>query len=168
VTLLFEHKAARYDEVSQSDKGHGRVEKRRLRVSRGLEGCRPVPEFLDWPGVEQALQMERTVIRKGKQTQETAYAITSLAAQETTPARLMALWRGQWSIEDRSHYVRDVTFGEDHCQVRSGNAPEVLAALRNAVITLVRAAGHANMAAALRRFAAKPMEAIGLVMKLLL
>ena len=75
----------------------------------------------------------------------------------------MALWRGHWGIETRLHYVRDVTLGEDACRVRTGAAPQALAAVRNAVISLVRLAGKTNVAAALRRFAAKPAEALAAI-----
>ena len=66
---------------------------------------------------------------------------------------MLALARGHWGIENRLHYVRDVTLGEDACRVRSDAAPQVLAALRNVVLTLLRAAGHTNIAAALRAIA---------------
>ncbi len=79
------------------------------------------------------------------------------------PQRLLALWRGHWSIENRLHWVRDVTFDEDRCQVRVGAAPHVMAALRNLVISLLHLAGAPNIAAALRRNAARPSEALALM-----
>ena len=88
--------------------------------------------------------------------------MTSLGPN-TTPADLLRLWRGHWAIENRLHYVRDVTFGEDASQVRSGAAPEVLAALRNTVIGLLRAAGHTNIAAARRQMAWQPGAALQLL-----
>jgi hypothetical protein len=81
-----------------------------------------------------------------------SYAVTSLGPR-IPPARLLHLWRGHWGIENRLHYVRDVTFGEDASTVRTAAAPEVLAALRNALLTLLHQAGYANIAAALRSFA---------------
>lgn len=71
--------------------------------------------------------------------------------------------RGHWHIENRSHGVRDVTFDEDRSQVRSGSLPQVLAALRNTVLGLMRQAGETNIAAACRRFAAQPWEALALL-----
>ncbi len=73
------------------------------------------------------------------------------------------LVRGHWHIENRSHWVRDVTFDEDRSQVRSGNIPQAMAALRNTVIGLMRWAGETNIAAARRKFAAKPRLALKLI-----
>ena len=75
----------------------------------------------------------------------------------------MALVRGQWQIENQSHWVRDVTFDEDRSQVRCGNIPQVMAALRNTVVGLMRWAGYTNMAAACRHFAAQPQAALHLI-----
>lgn len=137
---------------------HGdRWERRRLWVSSDLVG------YSDWPHLAQVCRVERTVTRKGRTTQEVAYAVTSLSPDEATPQRLLALWRGHWGIENRVHWVRDVTFEEDRCQVRTGAAPQVVAGLRNAVISLVRLAGKTNIAAALRRHAAHPAEALALL-----
>jgi predicted transposase YbfD/YdcC len=123
---------------------HGdRRERRRLWASTALEG------YLDWPGARQVCKVERRVERKGEASTEVAYAITSLGPR-TSPAELLAIWRAHWAIENRLHYVRDVTFGEDASHVRTGAAPEVLAALRNTAIALLRRAGHANVAAGLR------------------
>jgi len=77
----------------------------------------------------------------------------------------LRLWRGHWHIENKLHYVRDVTFKEDKSQVRAGDIPEVMATLRNAAITLMRVEGATNIAAACRRYAAQPglaMTALGL------
>lgn len=65
-------------------------------------------------------------------------------------AQLLAWWRGHWGIENRSHYVRDVTLDEDACRIRKGNAPQNLAALRNAIVSMLRLEGHTNIAAGLR------------------
>jgi predicted transposase YbfD/YdcC len=155
---LFEWPAPgeRFAEAVGHDKHGGRVETRRLWASTALRG------YSDWPGLRQACKVERTVRRHGTVTTEVRYAITSLGA-ETSAAELLWLWRGHWAIENRLHYVRDVTFGEDASQVRSRNAPEVLAALRNVVIGLLRAAGHTNIAAGLRQIAWQPGAALQLL-----
>ena len=77
--------------------------------------------------------------------------------------RLLRVLRKHWDIENRVHWVRDVTFDEDRSQVRTGNAPQVMAAFRNLPSALVRWAGHTNVAAALRRHAAHVSEAFALV-----
>lgn len=77
---------------------------------------------------------------------------------------MLAIARGHWDIENRLHWVRDASLGEDDCRVRTGEAPEVLAALRNAVLWLMRSNGLTAIASALRRHAAKPLEALRLIM----
>ena len=86
----------------------------------------------------------------------TVYAITSLPFEQARPARLADLLRGHWAIENGLHYVRDTTFAEDASQVRTGAAPNVMAALRNLVIGVLSRAGPVNVAAALRRHARDP------------
>ena len=68
---------------------------------------------------------------------------------------MLAYNRGHWGIENRSHYVRDVTFGEDASQIQKGHAPQILAGLRNGLIAAMRAEGVKNIAAALRQNAFK-------------
>ena len=134
--------------VEQRGRHGDRREVRRLRVSTALTG------YLTWPGVGQVCEVEREVeyVRSGvvrRREVQVRYAITSLGP-EVGPGRLSQLIRGHWTIENRLHWVRDVTFGEDASQVRTGAAPEVMAALRNLVIGLLRCAGVQNVAAALR------------------
>ncbi len=119
--------------------------------------------YSDWPYLAQGCQMERAVVRKGETSRELAYAVTSLSPQDANPRQLLALWRGHWGIENRVHWVRDVTLDEDRCQVRTRAAPQVMAALRNMTISLLRLAGKRNIAAALRRHASHPSEALSLV-----
>ncbi|MBI3988956.1 MAG: ISAs1 family transposase, partial [candidate division NC10 bacterium] len=138
--------------VEARDIGHGRIEQRRLTASTALRG------YSDWPGLQQVFQVERTVhVKKsGERGQEVVYRITSLSPERADPARLLHLSRDHWPIENQSPWVRDVTFDEDRSQVRGGNIPQVMAALRNTVIGLLRWAGETNIAAACRRFAAQP------------
>ena len=89
--------------------------------------------------------------------------MTSLAPERADAARLLALVRGYWSIENRLHWVRDVTFDEDRSQVWGDHIPQVMAALRNTVVGLMHWAGHTNIAAACRRFAAQPQAALHLI-----
>jgi len=142
--------------VQQWNRGHGREEVRRLWASTALR------EYLDWPGVSQVCKVERVTERKGKVSSEVRYAITSLG-ESVGAARLLRLVRGHWAIENRLHYVRDVTFGEDGSQVRTGSAPEVMAALRNVVIGVLRAAGRTNIAAGLRDIGWQPGAALRLL-----
>ena len=102
------------------------------------------------------LQRYRQNIKSGKVHQETAFLITSLSANQADAQRLMRLARGHWGIENKSHYVRDVTFDEDRSQVRKKSGPRVMATLRNFAISILRLIGYQNIAAALRDMAAKP------------
>lgn len=135
-------------------KAHGRQELRLLRCSAALDG------FSDWPRLGYACTVQRVVTRKGKTSYEEAYAVTSLTPARTTAAALQALWRGHWSIENGLHHTRDVTFDEDRCQVRTGKAPQALAAVRNTVIGIVHRAGRRNVAEALRSYATEPAQAL--------
>ena len=141
------------------DCGHGRIEQRRLQTSDVLVG------HSDWPGLTQVLQVERHVILKktGEVREDVVAGVTSLPPEEADAPRLLALIRGQWLIENQSHWVRDVTFDEDRSQVRCGNIPQVMATLRNTAIGLLRQAGYTNIAAACRRFAAQPALALRLI-----
>jgi predicted transposase YbfD/YdcC len=121
-----------------------------------------------WPALAQVCRIHREVeyvsgARAGTSRQECAYALTSLPPAQADAARLEQLWRGHWRIENSLHYVRDVTLGEDACQVRADRAPANLAACRNAALNLLRQRGVTNVAAALRRHAMYPREALALM-----
>lgn len=77
--------------------------------------------------------------------------MTSRPRQAASPQQLAAFIRGHWSIENKVHHVRDVTFDEDRSRVRTGNAPRVLATLRNVAIAIIRHAGFTNVARGIRR-----------------
>ena len=128
----------------EDDRGHGRVERRTIRVA-------PADQSL-FPGAVQAFRLRRdTGDLDGIWTRkEIVYGITSLPADLAGPAQLNHYERRHWVVEDRLHWVRDVTFGEDASQLRTGTAPRALAALRNLAISALRLAGRANIAHARR------------------
>jgi len=121
-----------------------------------------------WPHLRQVARVERrrTVHRRGHvhHSVEVTYAITSLAPARADARTLLGGLRGHWGIENRTHWVRDVTFDEDRSQVRTGAAPQVMAAIRNLAIALLRRAGHTNIAAALRTDAGRPADAVTLLL----
>lgn len=140
-------------------RGHGREEQRSYKIVTVARG-------LAFPYAKQVAQITRRRRRLGTQTwsAEVVYVICSVPA-EAAPARLLTAWiRGHWSIENKLHWVRDVTFDEDRSQVRVGNAPQVMATLRNTIISLHRRAGHTNIARACRRHAADPIRALNLIL----
>ncbi|MHB0871673.1 MAG: ISAs1 family transposase [Chloroflexota bacterium] len=157
IATLFADPPVEPSVVVQRNRHGGRREVRRLEASSALN------EYSDWPHLAQVCRIEREVTCKGEVTREVAYLVSSLWPHEAGPRRLLELNRGHWGIENRLHYVRDVTLGEDASQVRSGSAPQVMAALRNTAIGLMRQNGVRNVAEALRRNAAHPEEAIALL-----
>lgn len=133
------------DTATVVDKGHARRERRTLQATTALS------DYLDWPGVAQVGQIETEVVRNGKTTREVRYFITSVSRSRADAAQLLKWARGHWSIENRSHYVRDVTLGEDASRIRKGSGPEVMAGLRNAAIGFLRTLGTTNIAEEIRR-----------------
>ncbi len=120
-----------------TDKGHGRIEVRRLETTATLTTyLAPV-----WPGIAQVCRITRRRIIRGKESVQVVYAITSLPPDKADPTHLLHLVRAHWGVENRLHYIRDVTCGEDHCRTRTGNAPQGLAALRNTALTMIRRLG---------------------------
>lgn len=116
-----------------------------------------------WPGLAQGLEITRERTVKGETAVEVEYAMTSLKPEAADAKRLSDLVREHWGIENELHYVRDVTLGEDACRVRKGSAPQVLAAVRNAVIHLLAGVDAPNHAAAIRRLNVHPDEALALL-----
>lgn len=129
------------------DRDRGRHEIRTIQVI-------DAPADLNFPHVKQVLLIERTVTQKGKTTYQAMLYVTSLSAEQASPADLLAHIRGHWTVE-ATHWVRDVTYGEDASRVRTGNAPRIMATLRNVSISLLRLRDVTNIAAALRHNARK-------------
>lgn len=141
------------------DKEHGRREKRTLESTIALN------EYLQWPGVAQVLRRtcQRTHIKTAKTTSHVRYAITSLSRDLVSLEQVESVWRRHWTIENQLHHVRDVSFGEDACQIHSGHAPQALAALRNAILALLRFEGWPSPPTAFRHFANHPQHALHLL-----
>lgn len=145
--------------VTTLDKGHGRLETRTLTRSAALTG------YLDWPHAGQVLRRtcRRVILATGEVQEETTYGVTSLPPLALSAAAIEGLWRGHWAIENKVHRVRDATMAEDAGHVRMGTAPQALAALRNGLLSLLRAVGWTNIADALRHYGAYPQRAIRLL-----
>lgn len=155
--LLFDQPVSPLLTVRHRDRHGDRHELRELTLSTDLN------EWADWPYLGQVGRLTYSCRRKGKFSRETSYIVTSLSPEQATPAQLLHLVRGHWGIENRLHWVRDVTFDEDRCQVRTRSAPQVMAALRNVVIGILRLYKTRNIAAALRALAGSPRRALTLV-----
>jgi predicted transposase YbfD/YdcC len=139
-----------------TSRGHGRRDIRALQAVTCLG-----PLALDFPHATQALRIRRRRHNPatGRSSTVTVYAITNLTTTQAPPADLADWLRGHWLIETL-HYLRDVTFGEDASRVRTGNAPQTMATLRNTVISLLRAAGTTNIAKALRHNSRNPHRSL--------
>lgn len=142
----------------QKERGHGRRERRTLKVTAAARG-------LAFPHAAQALQIVRRRKVNGNWSRETCYAVTSLAITQASPDQLAAWIRGHWGIEDRLHWVRDLDFAEDRSQIRTTAGPQIMASLRNLAITILRPAGTSNIAAALRHHARRPDRPLQTIMK---
>jgi predicted transposase YbfD/YdcC len=138
---------------------HGRIEQRQIITTSVLADCDL------WPGLDQAFKIERQIVeqKSGNVRNEAVYGISSLSRERATAGVVLAINRGHWSIDNKRHWVRDVTYDEARSQVRKGSIPQVLAALRNTAISLLRWSGESNIAAAGRRFAAQPWAALALI-----
>ncbi|HZU14060.1 MAG TPA: ISAs1 family transposase [Chloroflexota bacterium] len=156
VVEYFADPCATTTEAVTIERQKGRREERRLRVTTALTDY-----LAGFPQLAQVAQITRSVTDTRGTHHDVDYFVTSATAD---PATLLALIRGHWSIE-RQHWLRDVDFGEDHSRIRSGHAPRVLAALRNAILTLLGRTQHSAIAAARRSFAYHPARALRLVQR---
>lgn len=133
------------------------------RVTRSIKVV-TVPDWIDFPGAAQVAQLRRTITKAGSKSVEVVYLITSADHRLAPPATLAAWVQGHWGIENRLHWVRDVSLGEDASQARTGQTPRITATCRNTTISLLRQAGWNNIAAGLRHHAARPAAAIALTL----
>jgi len=122
-------------------------------------------EYLQFPYAAQVFRLERyrLDLTQSKEEHEVVFGVTSLAPDKATPAQLLALNRNHWGIENKLHYVRDVTFDEDRSRVRKNAGPHVMASLRNLAISLLRMAGADNIAEAVRACGRKENRALRLL-----
>jgi hypothetical protein len=141
------------------ERGHGRrMERRELIASTDLA------DYLAWPGARQVFRLERTWREHGQAKRARHYGVTSLAPAAADPARLLALRRGHWTIENRLHRCKDVNFGEDASLIRVGQGPTVMALLRDAAVSLLHRTGVRRVATCLRASSQHPEQAVALVL----
>jgi predicted transposase YbfD/YdcC len=145
--------------VQEIDDRHGRLQSRWLRAVSIAEGA------LDWPGAKQVFVVERASCRgrQGQVRREEVVGVTSQHRDVAGPAQLARQVRGHWSIENRSHWIRDVVFGEDACLCAAGKLPQTLALLRTWAISRLRLDGVQNIARETRRLTAQPWDCLRLL-----
>lgn len=164
---LYDHLATYFAAPTAPDRRARTVDRHRgRREVRQLRATTEMTAYLapDWPSVAQVARLVRTVTCRGVTSVEVVYLITSLPPRKATAKRLLALARAYWSIENTRHDVRDVTFGEDRSRLRTGDAPQIMAALRNLALTLLHRTGHTRIAQARRHFAHHPAPALALLL----
>ena len=163
IRLLFEDPdpaAALIDrrEATTVDSGHGRcADTRHLIASTDLLG------YLDWPHHAQVFRLERTWTQKGITHHSLRYGITSVPPPIADAHALLGTKRAHWQIENRLHRPKDVTLDEDASLVHHGFGPDILAILRNLVISLLHHAGITTIAAHLRHLSRHPEDALQLL-----
>ena len=148
-----------YEVTTVHYRGHGRTE----RIT--LESTTALNTYLPFPGIAQVVRRTRcaTEHSSGKTTVSIEYLITSLGRDRVALTQIETCRRGHWTIENVTHYPRDESFGEDRSQVRAGNAPQALAALRNAVAALLRIEGWTTLPAGFRYCRASPQHTLKLL-----
>ena len=124
----------------------------------------------EWENVvtrkEFSLAKARKVLKKGEESCNTTYGITSLRRSQATAKDLEGFWRMHWTIENPLHYVRDETLGEDRGQAWKGHSAQALAALRNGLLTALRQRGWSSIADAIRYHAgnvSRPLQLVGAI-----
>lgn len=140
-------------------KGHGRLEVREIWTSTQMNDWFEI----EWAGIAQVFRLRRQVTTKDNVREEIVYGLTNLPRKQASAQRLLLLEQEHWAIENKLHYRRDVTLGEDASQVRIAGAPQVLAALNGGVLALMDWLHVSNVASQMRRFCAKPHEALQLL-----
>jgi predicted transposase YbfD/YdcC len=122
-----------YSYSESTDKGHGRIEIRRIWCTEALGW---LESKSDWTGLKTLVAIESTRILGDKTSVETRLFLSSLPS--TNPYRIGEIARGHWAIENRLHWVLDAVMNEDQSRLRKGNAPEVMAIMRHIVLNLLR------------------------------
>ncbi len=159
----FAEEPAPYEQANQTaqvvEKGHARL------VTRHIETTTVLNDHLDWRGLSQAFKLTRRFVHlpTGEVREQTLYGITSLSPEEADAEALLTFIQQHWTIENKLHWVKDVTLDEDRCQLRTARTHHLMALFRNLALSLLRLTGHHHVAPSLRTFAAQPHAAIALV-----
>jgi len=149
------------EQAQSAGKRHGRQEVRRLCSSTELNDLLAAR----WQDVAQVFELERTITSRGVTTTSHAYGLTSLTPEQASAKQLLKLIRQHWAIENRCHWRRDATLGEDRCKVMSHRAAATLAALNSAILALAQLLKATNLRSLRRQFSAQPAEALALILQ---
>lgn len=144
------------ESYEETEKGHGRIETRKITTTESKD-------IIDFYGVQQVFMIERLIKTGEKESYERVYGLTSLPKEKADSKKILKIVRSHWSIENKSHWVRDVTYDEDRSQVRNSEIAQLMALFRNISIGLIRFDGFNNIAKANRYYASNPLLALPLV-----
>jgi predicted transposase YbfD/YdcC len=152
----------RWKQAETWDKGHGRLEHRHITCSPDLNDW----FAKDWEGIEQVFRLERTarILKTNQLRHEVVYGLSSLSMRQAPPERMLSLTREHWAVENKLHYRRDGSLGEDACQTRTGPVPHLLAQLNSTALSLMDRLGVRNVARQMRYFDAHPEQALALML----
>src|SRR2546426_930562 len=153
-----------WQDAKSVQKGHGRLEIREIWTSTQMNAWFEA----EWAGVAQVFRLRRYVKDGEKEREEIVSGVSNLSRKKSNASRLLAFQQAHWRIENRLQYRRDVTLGEDACQVRMTGAPQALAALNGGVLALMDWLHVPNVASAMRHFCAHPEQALQLLYRKLL
>jgi predicted transposase YbfD/YdcC len=149
--------------VQQVNKGHGRLEIRKLTVSSEMKA------YLDWPYLEQVFMLERkiTKLKSGKTTTKVIYGFTSLSRDQVAPKQLLEFIRSYWGIENDLHYRRDVTLLEDATRMTNNSFAHAMASINNLVLGIfMQQSTFPYLPTARRYYDANLEEAFDLIVQL--
>ena len=151
--------SSEWEYYKKVQKGHGRLEVREIWTSTQMN------EWFakDWAGIAQAYKVRRWIREGDKEREQIVYGITNLSRKQSNAEQTLCLNQKHWYVENRSHYRRDVTLGEDACQVRVEGAPPVLAAINGGILALMDFLGVKNVASKMRHFDEHYGEVLSLI-----
>ena len=156
---LHSEKGAHLDTHTDVETSHG------FTTTRTLTASTLLTDYINWPGIAQVYQYQsqRKNTKTGQITFQKQYGISSLSPKVASAEDLLTLRREHWTIENKVHWVRDTVLGEDASQARTGSLPQVIAALRNTALSVLRFDGYTKIAETTRFFASKPKLAVKLI-----
>jgi len=139
------------------DRSKGRIVHRAIWVAPA--------DGIDFPGAAQVFRIRRdTFDHQGTRlSKEIVHGVTSLDPHQAGAGKIAGLIRRHWAIENRSHWVRDVVFGEDTQHAYAGTGAHTMATLRNLAIALLRLAGVTQITRTLERIAADRTRIIPII-----